>query len=305
MDLKTVLTEEERSKVGEDILAKMESAYRTDLAAALEIENKKSAAKFESLLDVVGKKVDEKIGTAIESNMDKMKADAINSKLFEALQKITTIVEQAGIPATEVTKKLKQELELADRKLQDAYVDRENIKKKLNYQAKLNRIYTLTAGCSPDVVNAVIERFKGEDIRAIDKNAIADFIDNNDTGDGTTLNIDADVVNIGNVGNGNTRPMDGIMDKVEMALSEIQDDADMSIPGFLSAELEEPKPVVKKRRPLGEASRRPFKPERVRIPATGSAMVEAAAMEPQEPDVADAMSQVQAFQELGFGGRFR
>ena len=305
MDLKTILTEEERGKVGDEILAKMEAAYRTELATALDIENRKSTAKFESLLEVVGKKVDEKIGSAIESNIGKMKADAINSKLFEALQKITTIVEQAGIPATEVTKKLKQELELADRKLQDAYIDRENIKKKLNYQAKLNRIYTLTAGCSPDVVNAVIERFKGEDIRAIDKNAIADFIDNNDTGDGTTLNIDADVVNIGNVGAGNARPMDGIMDKVEMALSEIQDDADMSMPGFLSAEVEEPKPVVKKRRSFGEASSKPFKPERVRIPATGSAMVESASMEPQEPDVADAMTQVQAFQELGFGGRFR
>ena len=56
-----------------------------------------------------------------------------------------------------------------------------------------------------------------------------------------------------------------------------------------------------KRKPLGEAVRKPFKPERVRIPATGSAMAEAASMEPQSPDVQAAMEQMAAFQELGFG----
>ena len=214
MDFKGVLTEEELGRVGGDVLAKIEAAYRGELASAIEAESKRSSAKFESLMEVVGRKVDEKVGEAVAASIGRQKADAINGKLFEALQKITAIVEQAGIPATEVTKKLKQELEIADKKLQDAYVDRENIKKKLNYQAKLNRIYTLTAGCSPDIVNAVIERFKNEDIRAIDKNSIADFIDNNDTGDGVTMNIDADVVNTGGVG-GSQEPMDGIMDKTK------------------------------------------------------------------------------------------
>jgi hypothetical protein len=304
MDLKGVLTEAELGQVGGDILAKLESAYRGELAAAIKEENRKSAAKFESLMEVVGKKVDEKVGEAVAASVGKQKADAINGKLFEALEQITAIVEQAGIPATEVTKKLKQELEIANKKLQDAYVDREDIKKKLNYQAKLNRIYELTAGCSPDIVNSVIERFKDEDIRAIDKNSIADFIDNNDSGDGVTMNIDADVVNIGSVG-GNQEPMDGLMDKVEMALSEIKDNADMDMPGFLSSDIEDEKPKPVKRRMYGEAASRGFKPERVRIPATGSALVESQAeTEPQEPDVAAAMKQIQGFQELGFGSRF-
>ena len=306
MDFKGVLTEEELGRVGGDVLAKIEAAYRGELASAIEAENKRSSAKFESLMDVVGRKVDEKVGEAVAASIGRQKADAINGKLFEALQKITAIVEQAGIPATEVTKKLKQELEIADKKLQDAYVDRENIKKKLNYQAKLNRIYTLTAGCSPDIVNAVIERFKNEDIRAIDKNSIADFIDNNDTGDGVTMNIDADVVNNGGVG-GSQEPMDGIMDKVEMALSEIKDNADMDMPGFLSSDFaeEEEKPQPKKRRMYGEAAGKAFRPERVRIPATGSALVESQAeLEQQEPDVAAAMAQIQGFKDLGLGGRF-
>lgn len=303
MDLKGVLTEEELGQVGGDILAKLESAYRGELAAAIKEENRKSAAKFESLMEVVGRKVDEKVGEAVAASVGKQKSDAINGKLFEALEQITAIVEQAGIPATEVTKKLKQELEIANKKLQDAYVEREDIKKELNYQAKLNRIYELTEGCSPDVVNSVIERFKNEDIRAIDKNSIADFIDKNDSGDGMTMNIDADVVNIGAVG-GNG-PMDGLMDKVEMALSEIKDNADMDMPGFLSSDIEDEKPKPVKRRMYGEAASRGFKPERVRIPATGSALVESQAeAEPQEPDVAAAMKQIQGFQELGFGSRF-
>ena len=75
----------------------------------------------------------------------------------------------------------------------------------------------------------------------------------------------------------------------------------MDMPGFLTTETAVEEPVVRKRKPLGEAVRRPFKPERVRIPATGSAMAEAASMEPQSPDVQAAMEQMAAFQELGFG----
>jgi hypothetical protein len=248
-------------------------------------------------MQLVGKKVDEKITQAVSTGMDKMKTDAINNKMFEALSQITGIIESVGIPATEETKNLRQQLQQTDSKLQEAYVERQNSLKKLNYQAKLNRIYELTKGSSPDIVNAVIERFKNEDIRAIDKNSIADFIDNNDTGDGCTVSIDVDVPTVG--GEGKTMP--DLVDKVELALSEIQDDMDMDMPGFLSTETAVEEPVVRKRKPLGEAVRRPFKPERVRIPATGSAMAEAASMEPQSPDVQAAMEQMAAFQELGFG----
>ena len=297
MDLEKILTEEERSGLNPEVLAKLESAYRSDLASAMKEENRKTNAKFESLMQLVGKKVDEKITQAVSTGMDKMKTDAINNKMFEALSQITGIIESVGIPATEETKNLRQQLQQTDSKLQEAYVERQNILKKLNYQAKLNRIYELTKGSSPDIVNAVIERFKNEDIRAIDKNSIADFIDNNDTGDGCTVSIDVDVPTVG--GEGKTMP--DLVDKVEMALSEIQDDMDMDMPGFLSTETAVEEPVVRKRKPLGEAVRRPFKPERVRIPATGSAMAEAASMEPQSPDVQAAMEQMAAFQELGFG----
>ena len=255
MDLEKILTEEERSGLNPEVLAKLESAYRSDLASAMKEENRKTNAKFESLMQLVGKKVDEKITQAVSTGMDKMKTDAINNKMFEALSQITGIIESVGIPATEETKNLRQQLQQTDSKLQEAYVERQNILKKLNYQAKLNRIYELTKGSSPDIVNAVIERFKNEDIRAIDKNSIADFIDNNDTGDGCTVSIDADVPSVGGEG----KPMPDLVDKVELALSEIQDDVDMDMPGFLSTETAVEEPVVRKRKPLGEAVRRPFR----------------------------------------------
>ena len=210
MDLEKILTEEERAALNPEVLAKLESAYSADLASAMQEENRKTNAKFESLMQLVGKKVDEKITKAVSSGMDKMKTDAINNKMFEALSQITGIIESVGIPATEETKNLKQQLQQTDSKLQAAYVERQNILKKLNYQAKLNRIYELTKGSSPDIVNAVIERFKNEDIRAIDKNSIADFIDNNDTGDGCTVSIDVDVPSVG--GEGKTMP--DLVDKV-------------------------------------------------------------------------------------------
>jgi hypothetical protein len=220
-----------------------------------------------------------------------MKTDAINGKLFEALQKITAIVENIGIPATEVTKRLKQELAQADQNLQQAYAEREDVKKKLNYQGKLNRIYDLTLGCSPDVVNMVVEHFKNSDIRAIDKNTIDAFIDKIDSGDTEIMNIDVDL------GGGLN------MDKVEAALDEIQDNVDMDMPGFLAADIQPDKKPVVKRKTFGEATGRKFKPERVRIPATGSAMLEQMQQpaEPMEGDVADAMKQMEMFQEMGFG----
>lgn len=297
MELDKILTEEERGGIDPSVLEKLESAYRSDLANAMQEENRKTNAKFESLMQLVGKKVDEKIGEAVSAGMDKMKSDAINGKLYEAIEKITGIVESLGIPATEETKSLRQQLQQTDAKLQDVYVERQNILKKLNYQAKLNRIYELTAGSSPDTVNAAIEEFKNKDIREIDKNAIADFIDKNDSGDGGTYTIDVDVASM----KPGSAPASDIVDKVEMALSEIQDDVDMDMPGFLSTDMEEPAPApVRKRKPLGESVRKPFKPERVRIPSTGSAIAEAS-MEPQSPDVQAAMEQMAAFQELGFG----
>lgn len=297
MDLDKILTEEERGSIDPKVLEKLESAYRDDLATAMKEENRKTNAKFESLMQLVGKKVDEKISQAVNAGMDKMKTDAINNKMYEAMKQITGIVEGVGIPATEETKNLRQQLNQANTKLQEDYVERQNILKKLNYQAKLNKIYELTKGSSPDIVNAVIERFKNEDIRAIDKNSIADFIDNNDSGDGYIASVDVDVPNVGI--DGKTVP--DLVDKVELALSEIKDDMDMDMPGFLTTETAVEEPVVRKRKPLGEAVRKPFKPERVRIPATGSAMAEATSVEPQSPDVQTAMEQIAAFQELGYG----
>jgi hypothetical protein len=53
---------------------------------------------------------------------------------------------------------------------------------------------------------------------------------------------------------------------------------------------------------LGEASRRPFKPERVMFPATGSAMLEAQQNNsPMDEDVRRAMEAGAAFEGLGFG----
>lgn len=297
MDLDKILTEEERGSIDPKVLEKLESAYRDNLATAMKEENRKTNAKFESLMQLVGKKVDEKISQAVNAGMDKMKTDAINNKMYEAMKQITGIVEGVGIPATEETKNLRQQLNQANTKLQEDYVERQNILKKLNYQAKLNKIYELTKGSSPDIVNAVIERFKNEDIRAIDKNSIADFIDNNDSGDGYIASVDVDVPNVGI--DGKTVP--DLVDKVELALSEIKDDMDMDMPGFLTTETAVEEPVVRKRKPLGEAVRKPFKPERVRIPATGSAMAEATSVEPQSPDVQTAMEQIAAFQELGYG----
>lgn len=291
MDVRKVLTEAECGRLGDDAIAKLENAYRSELGRALKDESDKSAARFEALVKSVGERVDEKVGAAVTEAVGRMKSDAITSKLYEALQKITTIVEQAGIPATEVTKRLQQELRTADENLKQAYIDREEVKKKLNYQSKINLIYELTAGSSPDVINSVIEHFKNSDIREIDKNSIADFIDGNAGGESMLLDVDVDTAS----------PLN--MDKVEAALNEIKDENDMDMDGFLAIEDEPAKPVRPKLTESADArKRKPQKLERVMMPSSG--VTDMAQLEAQSPDVADAMRQMAAFESLGFGGRF-
>lgn len=296
LELSKILTEEERSGISPDILTKLESACRADIDRAKREESDRNNARFESLMQTVGKAVDEKVRQAVSQGMDKMKTDAINSKLYEAVAQITSIVEGIGIPATEESKKLSQRLDQVDAQLQNIYAERQDLKKQLNYQAKLNRIYELTKGCTPDTVNAVIEEFKNKDIREIDKNAIADFIDGNGAGDGLTTSVDVDIKPVPEGG----RASEGLIDKVELALSEIKDNGEMEMPGFLAMDNDEGQRTAGRRKPLGESIRRPFRPERVRIPATGSAMASTPEA-PVAPDVRAAMAQIEAFTELGFG----
>ena len=291
MDIKKVLTEAECGRLGEEAIQKLENAYRSELGKALKDENDKSAAKFEALVKSVGERVDEKVGKAVTEAVGRMKTDAITSKLYSIVQNMANLLEQAGIPATEVTKRLQQELKTADENLKQAYVDREEVKKKLNYQSKINLIYELTAGSSPDVINSVIEHFKNSDIREIDKNSIADFIDGNASGETMLLDVDVD----------SSSPLN--MDKVEAALNEIQDSNDMDMSGFLAIEDEPAKPVRPKlTESVASKKRKPQKLERVMMPSSG--VSDMAQLEAQSPDVADAMRQMAAFESLGFGGRF-
>lgn len=298
MELNKILTEEELKGLNSDVVAKLESAHKAELEQAAKNADAKSAAKFESLAKALGQKFNEQVNKAVTESVGKMQNDAIKSKMATALTQVAGILESIGIPATEETKRLKKELELSTEKMQNAYAEVESIKKQLNQQAKINRIYELTKGCDSDTVNRCIERFKKEDLRAIDKVAIANFMDNMDTGDGNTYSVDVDVTKV----RPGERPNSAIVDKVELALSDIKDDADMDMPGFLAEDNPDVRQPVRRRNMLGEASRRPFKPERVMFPATGSAMLEAQQNNsPMDEDVRRAMEAGAAFEGLGFG----
>lgn len=297
MEINKILTEEELKGLNPDAVAKLEAAYNGGIEKVAKEAEARNAAKFESLTKMIAKKFNEQVNKAVTESVGKMKDDAIKSKMASALTQVAGILESIGIPATEETKRLKQELERCNVKLQNDYVERENLLKRLNQEAKINRIYELTKGCDSDTVNRCIERFKKEDLRAIDRVAIANFMDNMDTGDGNTYSVDVDVAKVREGG----RPDSGIVDKVELALSEIKDDDEMDMPGFLADDTE-PRQPSRRRNPLGESSRRTFKPERVMFPSTGSAMLEAQDNgAPMDEDVRKAMEAGAAFEGLGFG----
>lgn len=110
MELRTILTEAELAQIPEAVATKIESAYCAELATAIQAENEKTTAKFNNLVEMVNQKVEDKVNAAVTESVNKMGNDAINNKMFNVLQNIAAVLESAGIPTTEVTKRLKEEL---------------------------------------------------------------------------------------------------------------------------------------------------------------------------------------------------
>lgn len=290
MELRTILTEAELAQIPEAVAAKIESAYCAELATAIQAENEKTTAKFNNLVEMVNQKVEDKVNAAVTESVNKMGNDAINNKMFNVLQNIAAVLESAGIPTTEVTKRLKEELAQCNINLKKAYQDREHVKKELNEQYKIVRIHELTKGCSPDVIDAAIQHFRHCDIREIDKDTISKFIDGDVTGESTFM-LDVDPEAGGELN----------LDRVNASLREIDEDFELDVPSFPTRTGGPSKKGASRYESIGHGLR----PQRVKTPAS-TATLEALEqpMQNMDEDVAEAMEQVQAYGALGIGGRF-
>jgi len=177
IQLKDFLNDTELSAMPATVLSKIERSINESIDNKIDTLEKENSKKFDSLVENLTNKFENKVSSVLVENVRGNASDMINKKFYGIIKEMVNLLEDAGIPTTEATKKLQQDLKEADTRLQKAYDERKAIKDLYNDNLKLVMIMNETKGMRPEIVDAAIEFFKNKDIREIDKDAIANFLD--------------------------------------------------------------------------------------------------------------------------------
>ena len=280
MELSKILTESEMSQLSPEIVAKLESAYRSELAAAIETDGTKQRKQVEKKLECVMQRADKMIGEAVAENVEKYKNNAVNDKMYKVLKAVSACLESAGISFSEELADAKRERKADEQRLKEAYQALNKSKQRENELEKKNFILSQVQGMKPDEVQKVLNQFMKPtvDVRDITKEAIAKFI-SGDSNDVFMLDIDPDCdgdLNMNNVAN---------------ALKEINHELDMETKPSKAAKVES------RFESLGKG----LQPQRSTLP-TGNVSLEALdGVSSEDSDVAEAMLQMKEFAGIGIG----
>lgn len=280
MELSKILTESEMSQLSPEIVAKLESAYRSELAAAIESDGTKQRKQVEKMLECVMQRADKMIGEAVAENVEKYKNNAVNDKMYKVLKAVSACLESAGISFSEELADAKRERKADEQRLKEAYQALNKSKQRENELEKKNFILSQVQGMKPDEVQKVLNQFMKPtvDVRDITKEAIAKFI-SGDSNDVFMLDIDPDCdgdLNMNNVAN---------------ALKEINHELDMETKPSKAAKVES------RFESLGKG----LQPQRSTLP-TGNVSLEALdGVGSEDSDVAEAMLQMKEFAGIGIG----
>lgn len=294
MVLEKILTEAEIGSLPEGIADKIESDYQAKLEAGVKAESKKTAEKFAKLLECVNNKVEEKINSAVESCVANMKTDAINTRMYAALQGVAGILENSlgvdGLGDTQTVKELKKELAKVNSELKETYIKHEEIADRLNKANAEMKLLNLCQGLDPNTVGKVLQHFRGHDEREITKESVSDYIQNHliDDKNGFVIDVDPD-------------PSDVNMDKIRSAIKDAEADDDF----VLDFDNDDAPTSTPGQRKFMESIGHGLKPQKIGIPGT-TVTLESIKQDAAEStdDVSLAMQQMAAFDELGIGGRF-
>lgn len=280
MELSKILTEAEMSQLSPEIVGKIESAYRSELASAIESDSSKQRKQVEKMLECVMQRADKMIGEAVAESVEKYKSNAINDKMYKVLKAVSSCLESAGISFSEELADAKRERKADEQRLKEAYQALNKSKQRENELEKKNFILSQVNGMKPDEVQKVLNQFMKPtvDVRDITKEAIAKFI-SGDSNDVFMLDIDPDCdgdLNMNNVAN---------------ALKEINHELDME------TKPSSPNKVESRFESLG----RGLQPQRSTLP-TGNVNLEALESGcSDDSDVAEAMLQMKEFAGIGIG----
>ena len=282
MELSKILTEAEMAQLSPEMVAKIESAYRSELASAIESDSSKQRKQVEKMLECVMQRADKMIGEAVAENVEKYKTNAINDKMYKVLKAVSSCLESAGISSSEELADAKRKRREAEDKLKEAYKELNKAKQAENEANKKDFIRNQVAGMKPDVVQKIVSDFMNPntDIREINRDTIAKAISGDDGASGVfMLDIDPDCdgeLNMNNVSN---------------ALKEINHALDMETKPSKPAKVES----------RFESLGRGLQPQRSTLP-TGNVNLEALdGCCNDDSDVAEAMAQLKDFAGFGTG----
>lgn len=281
MELSKILTESEMSQLSPEVVGKIESAYRADLAAAIESDGEKQRKQVEKMLECVQQRADKMISEAVAENVEKYKTNVVNDKMYKVLKAISACLESAGISFSEELADAKRERKADEQKLKEAYQALNKSKQRENELEKKNFILSQVQGMKPDEVQRVLNHFMKPtvDVRDITKEAIGKFI-SGDSNDVFMLDIDPDCdgdLNMNNVAN---------------ALKEINHELDMET---------KPSKTAAKVESRFESLGKGLQPQRSTLP-TGNVSLEALDnVGSDDTDVAEAMLQMKEFAGIGIG----
>ena len=191
--LKSILTQDELTKISNSTVAKIEKS----LNEAVEAIEKENARKFDVLVENITKKFDEQVNSVILESVKGNASTMIDKKFYSIVKDIVNLLEGAGITTTEETKRLEKEVLQAETKLVHANDELEKTKEKYNESRKREAILGHTVGMHPQYVQSAVEYFGDKDIRDITAQSVADFLSgklkNSDTVVDKTFNPDLDL----------------------------------------------------------------------------------------------------------------
>lgn len=185
--LKDILKADDYKKLSSASIASIEASINESLDTKKSELEQNNTTKFESLISDLNRKFNEKVDTAVIESVKSGASDVVNTNLYNIVKGIANLLENSGIIMTEKTKELQRALEDADKRVEESYKAREEIKEDLNTELKKNLIMTKLQGMRPEVVKGALDFFMTKDIREIDDDAIQSFLD----GDLTDLVADA------------------------------------------------------------------------------------------------------------------
>lgn len=199
IQLKDILNQSDINSLSPSTISLIEKSINEALDKRIDTIEKDNAKKFDSLVEGLSKKFDDKVNNVIVESVKDNASDMVSKKFYGIVKDMVGLLEDAGIPTTDATKKLQVQLKEAGGKLQSAYDEVQAVKDLYNDQLKLVVIMKETKGMRPEIVDAAIEFFKNKDVREIDKDSIASFLDGdhsdlfNDTNESNMFNGEIDL----------------------------------------------------------------------------------------------------------------